>query len=125
MSFKDAARFTVFLPGESHSDKIKRLRDEISKKEAKAMVVTMLDEVAWLFNLRGADIAYNPVFFAYAIITMDTATLFIDPEQLDDAARQKLGEVAIQGYTMFFDNLKGLAKELNLDATSVTIVSSR
>ncbi|KAJ6600013.1 putative Xaa-Pro aminopeptidase P [Mycena vulgaris] len=113
----------VKYSGESHLDKIKRLRDEISKKEAKAMVVTMLDEVAWLFNLRGADIAYNPVFFAYATITMDKATLFIDPDQLDDAARHNLGgDVTIQGYTTFFDNLKDLAKELRLDAATPKVL---
>jgi Xaa-Pro aminopeptidase len=48
------------LSGESHLDKLRRLRDDLVKKKAKAMVVTMLDEVAWLFNLRGSDIDYNP-----------------------------------------------------------------
>ncbi|KAJ7074966.1 peptidase M24, structural domain-containing protein [Mycena belliarum] len=77
------------------------------------MVVTMLDEVAWLFNLRGADIAFNPVFFAYATVTMDKATLFIDSDQLDDATRRNLGDdVAVQSYATFFDNLKCLSKEL-------------
>lgn len=80
------------------------------------MVVTMLDEVAWLFNLRGADIAYNPVFFAYATITPAQVTLFVNPNQLDDAARSSLGDqVVIRDYTTFFDDLKDLAKELNLE----------
>jgi Xaa-Pro aminopeptidase len=48
------------LSGESHLDKLRRLREDLVKKKAKAMVVTMLDEVAWLFNLRGSDIDYNP-----------------------------------------------------------------
>ncbi|KAJ7484326.1 putative Xaa-Pro aminopeptidase P [Mycena latifolia] len=116
----------VKYSGESHSEKIKRLRDEILKKEAKAMVVTMLDEVAWLFNLRGADIAYNPVFFAYATITMDKATLFIDPDQLDDTTHHNLGkDVTIQGYTAFFDNLKVLAKELSLEATPKVLLGDK
>ena len=46
--------------GESSQEKIHRLREELTGKEVKAMVVTMLDEVAWLFNLRGADIDFNP-----------------------------------------------------------------
>ncbi|KAJ6572148.1 peptidase M24, structural domain-containing protein [Mycena capillaripes] len=112
--------------GESHLDKIKRLREEMSKKEAKAMVVTMLDEVAWLFNLRGADIAYNPVFFAYATITPDQVTLFINPNQLDDEARRTLGdEVVIQDYSTFFDNLKGLAKALNLDGNHKVLLGDK
>lgn len=46
--------------GEGHVEKIARLREELRKKKAKGLVVTMLDEVAWLFNLRGADIDFNP-----------------------------------------------------------------
>jgi len=46
--------------GESHLSKISRLRGEFSKKKAAATVISMLDEVAWLFNLRGADIDFNP-----------------------------------------------------------------
>jgi hypothetical protein len=46
--------------GESHTDKIQKVREELEKKKAKAMVVNMLDEVAWLFNLRGSDIDFNP-----------------------------------------------------------------
>ncbi|KAJ6469378.1 peptidase M24, structural domain-containing protein [Mycena sanguinolenta] len=112
--------------GESHSDKIKRLREEISKKDGKAMVVTMLDEVAWLFNLRGADIAYNPVFFAYATITPDQATLFINPNQLDDAARRSLGdEVAIEDYSAFFDKLGALAKELSLEGNQKVLLGDK
>ena len=52
------------LTGESHLDKIQRLRTELSKKKCKAMVVTMLDEIAWLFNLRGSDIDFNPGVYA-------------------------------------------------------------
>ena len=46
--------------GESAQDKIGRVREELKKQKANAMIVTMLDEVAWLFNLRGADIDFNP-----------------------------------------------------------------
>ena len=46
--------------GQSHADKIVQVREELEKKKAKAIVVTMLDEVAWLFNLRGSDIDFNP-----------------------------------------------------------------
>ena len=46
--------------GQSVSDKITKVRKELETKKAKAVVVTMLDEVAWLFNLRGSDIDFNP-----------------------------------------------------------------
>jgi len=43
----------------------------MSEKKAAGLVVTALDEVAWLLNLRGSDISFNPVFFAYVIVTAD------------------------------------------------------
>jgi len=45
---------------------------------AGALLVTALDEVAWLLNLRGGDVPYNPVFVSYALLTHDAATLYID-----------------------------------------------
>lgn len=44
----------------------------MKKKEADGLVVTALDEVAWLLNLRGSDIVFNPVFFSFVIVTMDS-----------------------------------------------------
>lgn len=46
--------------GESHTEKLKRIREELKKKETQSIVVSSLDEIAWLLNLRGSDIAYNP-----------------------------------------------------------------
>ena len=46
--------------GQSHADKLQKVREELKKKEAESMVVNTLDEVAWLLNLRGSDIDYNP-----------------------------------------------------------------
>ena len=51
---------TKSYQGQSHADKVVQVREELEKKKAKAVVVTMLDEVAWLFNLRGSDIDFNP-----------------------------------------------------------------
>jgi len=87
--------------------------------------VTMLDEVAWLFNLRGSDIDFNPVFFAYAVVTTEKTLLFIRQEQLNDAARQYLGDqVEIRSYDSFFDYLKGLAGTLNLGAESKILIGN-
>jgi Xaa-Pro aminopeptidase len=97
------------LKGRTHNEKLTDLRAELSKSKASAFVVNMLDEVAWLFNLRGSDVEYNPVFFAYAIVTHDSATLFVDPAQVDDATRAHLGNsVKLEPYTSFFGALKTL-----------------
>ena len=58
--------------------KVQDIRQKLEARKASALVVSALDEVAWLFNLRGSDIEYNPVFFAFAVITTDSVRLFVD-----------------------------------------------
>ncbi|KAH7910665.1 peptidase M24, structural domain-containing protein [Hygrophoropsis aurantiaca] len=111
----------VKFTGESAQDKLDRLRAEMVKKKAVAMVVTMLDEVAWLFNLRGSDIDFNPVFFAYALVTQDSALLFIDESQIDEEVRANLGpEVEIRPYESFLSYLRELST--TIDASKETPV---
>ncbi|XP_009641762.1 xaa-Pro aminopeptidase 1 isoform X1 [Egretta garzetta] len=77
--------------GVSWRDKIVALRSKMAERKVLWFVVTALDEVAWLFNLRGSDVEYNPVFFAYAVIGMNTIRLFIDGDRmLDPAVREHL-----------------------------------
>ena len=49
---------------------------------ADALLVTALDEVAWLLNARGSDVSYNPIFVAYALVTKDTAALYVDASKV-------------------------------------------
>ncbi len=103
-----------------HTEKIKGLREELEKKKYKAIVVSMLDEVAWLFNLRGSDIEFNPVFFAYAIVTQDSTILFINPDQIDDTVRAHLGkDIEVKPYNDFFAYLSGLGAQLELSKDAV------
>lgn len=119
----------LMLSGKSFADKLKDLREQLEEKKASAMIVSMLDEIAWLFNLRAGDIPYNPgrrkarqsnhaphttwrspVFFAYAAVTLENATLFINNKQVGEHVRTHLGElVEIRPYDEVFsylDNLK-------------------
>jgi len=95
--------------GKSWQDKIEELRKELTKKKAAGFVVSMLDEVAWLFNLRGNDIPYNPVFFSYAVITPTDVTLYVDESKIKDAAKQTLENVTIKPYNAIFSDLTALA----------------
>ncbi|EIM81949.1 Creatinase/aminopeptidase [Stereum hirsutum FP-91666 SS1] len=109
----------IKFAGQSHAEKLDKLREELRRKDAHAMVVTMLDEIAWLFNMRGSDIDFNPVFFAYAVVTLDKALLFINPEQVDDKLRQHLGShTEIKVYTGFFKHLKWLVDDIKSFTTS-------
>uniref|UniRef100_A0A673G9K0 Xaa-Pro aminopeptidase 1-like n=1 Tax=Sinocyclocheilus rhinocerous TaxID=307959 RepID=A0A673G9K0_9TELE len=64
--------------GLTWQDKVTALRGKMAERKVSWFVVTALDEIAWLFNLRGSDIEYNPVFFAYAIIGISNIKLFVD-----------------------------------------------
>jgi len=81
--------------GVSHKDKIIRVQSYLKEVGAVALVVSMLDEIAWLLNIRGADVAYNPVLVAYVVVTEETAHLFIDTKKIDHIASQHLAEVAV------------------------------
>mmetsp|Transcript_31491 Transcript_31491/g.45950 ORF Transcript_31491/g.45950 Transcript_31491/m.45950 type:complete len:696 (+) Transcript_31491:46-2133(+) len=56
------------LSGESVSSKLERVKNSVSRTNSDVLVVSALDQIAWLFNLRGSDIMCNPVFFAYAVL---------------------------------------------------------
>ncbi|CCM01193.1 uncharacterized protein FIBRA_03241 [Fibroporia radiculosa] len=116
----------VEYSGESHAEKIDRLRSYLKKGDHHAMIVSMLDEVAWLFNLRGSDIRYNPVFFAYAIVTTDKTVLFVNPAQIDDTVRAHLGEeVDIRSYDSFFLYLKELGAEVGISRKSKVLIGDK
>ncbi len=80
------------LAGESATEKLSRLGKAMADKPADAMVLCALDEIAWLFNLRGQDVDFNPVFIAYALIEKEGATLFVDPEKIGPAVQKGLGD---------------------------------
>lgn len=79
-------------------EKVKQLQQALVAGEASALVVSMLDEVAWLFNIRGGDIEFNPVTVAYAVVTRISAHLFVDDEKLDRAVREHLHGVELRPY---------------------------
>ncbi|KAL1958992.1 hypothetical protein VTO42DRAFT_3233 [Malbranchea cinnamomea] len=71
----------------------------------------MLDEIAWLFNLRGNDIPYNPVFFSYALVTQSTAELYIDEDKLSPEVRAHLGDkITIKPYGAIFSVARALSQ---------------
>lgn len=95
--------------GLSWRQKIYLVKAKIREAGADYFVVTALDEVAWLFNLRGSDIPYNPMFFGYAIIdgNGDNNRLFIDTERMDERLKEYLkdgnGEVSLKEYSTIFN----------------------
>ena len=69
--------------GESAESKIERVRQALREQNADSIVISQLDNIAWLLNLRGSDVHCNPVFVSYVLLTLNEVTLFIDSEKLD------------------------------------------
>lgn len=107
----------------SVQEKLGRLRKELLVRDATAYLMCALDEICWTFNIRGADISYNPVVLAYAIVEVDKATLYIDESKLTDEVIQFLAneQVSVKPYSKIFDKLAKLKKKdvLVLDPTKV------
>ncbi|KAJ3208871.1 hypothetical protein HDU67_006496 [Dinochytrium kinnereticum] len=101
----------VRYAGKSREEKLKELQVQIVKKKVWGLVLTALDEIAWLFNLRGSDIAYNPVFFSYGLITPTSAILYVDASKMDTTLKESLvaANITIQPYESFFEELKTFA----------------
>jgi Xaa-Pro aminopeptidase len=105
-------RFT----GEAVTQKLKRVAKAVTSVGADAHVVTMLDSIAWLFNIRGTDVDFNPVTLSYAIVTGEGATLFIDDAKLSAAVRRHLGrKVNVAPYEATHEALRALRGRVLVD----------
>ena len=68
--------------GKSVDEKLNAIREIMKKEKVSSYLVSSLDDIAWCFNIRGNDIAFNPVVISYAIITMDQAELYVDKNKV-------------------------------------------
>lgn len=83
----------INIAGKDWATKVKELRAEMEKKKTGSLILTALDDIAWLLNLRGSDIDFNPVFFAYCIVTMSDVILFIDDKKLTPEVEKAISAV--------------------------------
>jgi len=77
---------------QSRAVRLARVREAMAEHKADVHLLCTLDDIAWVFNLRGSDVEYNPVFLAHALIGMDHATLFVGEGKVSDALRARLAE---------------------------------
>jgi Xaa-Pro aminopeptidase len=97
--------------GESVWKKLTRVREKMKGHSTDMLVITALDEIAWLFNIRGSDIKFNPVVIAYALITTKKTFLFTDIAKLTKRTRSILNKgVEFHSYESFFPKLRQLAQ---------------
>lgn len=107
------------VTGETHESKLARLRAVMAEKGADYHILSSLDEIAWLYNLRGDDVKHTPVFFAYALITAEGSHLYV----MDEA----LTSVTTLPYDDFLDDIMMLPAGkllIDRDNTSYAILDS-
>ncbi|KAI3402378.2 AMPP [Candida oxycetoniae] len=104
----------ITFTGKSAKAKIEEVRKEVFKdSRIKGLVITALDEIAWLLNLRGSDIPYNPVFYSFIILTPDTINLYIGKERLSSRITENLEaiDISIKPYSDFYNDLNVISKD--------------
>lgn len=100
--------------GEAVSSKLSRVREAMAMAGANYHVLTMLDDIAWLLNIRGNDIACNPVILAYGVVAMDQMYLFADEKKFDNNIREGFEKngVRVLPYNDIYEWLKALPKDV-------------
>src|SRR5579864_901178 len=94
----------------TRADKLDQIRRAMQEKGAQWHFISTLDDLAWLLNLRGADVSYNPVFVAHALIGLDRASLFVADGKVPQALADSLASdgIRVEPYARAADALAAL-----------------
>lgn len=84
------------LAGEDVDSKISRVVDALDAADADGLLITALDEIAWMLNLRGSDVDYTPVVIAFAYVSEDERVLFIDSEKVTSEVKDHLKKYGVK-----------------------------
>ena len=113
--------YSADFAGESVESKLARMRQQLAAKKGDALIISALDEIAWLLNIRGNDVEYNPVVISYVVLEADKCTLFVNANKIDTAAQNYLdfNAIAVQPYEAVFDYIRGLKGTVLYDGARV------
>lgn len=107
--------------GESVASKLQRVRQTLQERHCQALVISALDEIGWLLNIRGKDVDYTPCLISYVVVEMNKCTIFVAPSKLDAAAYDYLNRVGVSicDYDQVFHYLQ------NIQATAIMYDGSK
>lgn len=113
--------YSADFAGEAVESKLARMREALAKKKADAMIISALDEIAWLLNIRGNDVEYNPVVISYVVLEAERCTLFVDASKVDIMTRNYLdfNNVTVLPYEEVFAYIRGLKGTILFDGAKV------
>ncbi|MDI2140407.1 MULTISPECIES: aminopeptidase P family protein [unclassified Pseudomonas] len=100
----------------SRGEKLAQLRETLQERGADWHFIATLDDIAWLFNLRGGDVSFNPVFVSFALINQQQATLFVALSKVDAELRAVLEKdgVTLRDYSEVGDALRAIPNGASL-----------
>ena len=107
--------------GYSIGEKLEKVRHEMKTNHAQTLVLTKIDEIAWLYNIRAFDIPFYPVALAYSIVTLDGGVLYIDDSRLDEESRTLLAQnhIEVKGYNDIYADCATLEGTAWIDPASI------
>jgi len=110
LSTEPAFLLDLKYAGKSFNEKLEDLRQIMREKEVTSHIITTLDDIAWLFNIRGNDIPYNPVVLAYAVVTLEQVFLFADKSKFSDEIKAKFNadNIVLKDYDEIYNFVKKL-----------------
>jgi len=100
----------------NRAQKLAELRGTLQEKGADWHFIATLDDIAWLFNLRGSDVSYNPVFVSFALVSQDKAYLFVGRDKVDGHLRDVLAAdgIEVRDYAAVGDALSAIPATASL-----------
>lgn len=122
MSHEPAFLLDEQYSGRSAADKIEAVRNAMKEKNTQAHIITTLDDVCWLFNIRGNDSEHFPIVLSFAVVTMEDCRLFVQDNILNNEIKDYLAnnQVSIGKYDEIYDYVSSIsAKRVLVDKTKV------
>lgn len=102
--------FDTQYSGISTTDKLVKLRAELKEMHSETFILSALDDIAWLFNIRGKDVSYNPVVIAYALVDGNQTSIFIDSDKLTAETKAYFASqnVEVKAYEAIYDAIAAI-----------------
>lgn len=112
LSCEPAFLLDIQYAGKSREEKLEDLRKKMEQEKADIFILTCLDDIAWLFNIRGNDIPYNPVILSYVMITKEKGYFFVNENALNLEIKKALeaDNIEVMPYDKIYDFVKQISK---------------
>lgn len=126
LSQKSVFSLPLKYTGKSTAQKLAQIRKVMKENKTDVHVLTSLDDIGWILNLRGQDVEYFPLFLSYMIIRLDTVELYADERKFSEEIKRELKEnkITILPYNRIYEQIKKLQKDtvlLDKDRVNYTL----